>query len=170
MPRFGRFLSLLLLAFVFTAQPAAPAHAGFFGLLSGQHSAEKRKAELIRKNARDGARRERVAVAYLRVRHPLSRVRTQRELVDERGRPIVDRASNETRRFDAAVIGRFSGRVNRLYEITSSTASKRAQEDKTSRILHSKRAYIVDPDDGELRRVHTGWIFPTRIFTVRTGF
>lgn len=161
-----------LLFVVALSLPAQPAEAGLFSWLSGQSSRRSKHREQVRqlrKNQRDGARRETVVNAWLKVRHPLSRIQTQRTLVNKNGLPIVDRVTGETRRFDAAIIGP-TGRVVRLVEVTSRTASKTEQEAKTQRILKHGKAFIVDADDGKLRRVRSGWFFPTRISTLRTYF
>lgn len=162
-----RSLLALLLGLVL-ALGAQPAEAGVLRWLFGGKK-ENAQVRLLRKNQRDGARRESVATAWLRLRHPLSTVQTQRSLVDHRGQAIVDRPSGETRRFDAAIIGP-TGRVVRLVEITSRTAAKKEQEAKTARILKRGKTYVVDAESGKLHRVRQGWFFPTHIDTIRTPF
>jgi len=158
---------LLALALLFAAP--MPAEAGLLGWLRPAKESKRQKlTKQIRKNQKDGAFRETVVGFWLWLRHPMSRVEDQRVLVDGKGKPIVDKASGETRRFDSAVIGP-TGRLVRLVEVTSSTADKKAQEQKTRNILKKQKAYVASAD-GSLHRVRDGWFFPTRISTIRTPF
>jgi hypothetical protein len=159
-------LVLCLVAAVGFPRPA-DARAGLWARLVpwSRHAQQVRQ---IRRNARAGHRRERWARLGTRLRHPFCSVQTQRTLLDGRGRPIVDRVTGEARRFDLAVIAPF-GRVVELVEVTSRHASKTAQQAKTDRILGRarRRVFIQDQRTGALRRVRTGWLFPTRIRTAR---
>jgi hypothetical protein len=150
--------------------PAQPAEAGLWRWLSGaSRSKHAQQVRQIRKNQRDGARRETFVQAWLNVRHPFSKIQPQRTLVNKKGVPIIDRVTGEVRRFDFAVIGP-TGRLVRLVETTSRTASKTEQEAKTARILKHGKTFIIDARNDKLRRVRDGWLLPTHIGTIRTYF
>lgn len=157
-----RFLPIL--AFLLFSQHA---QAGWFKALFGLESAKEKKSRVIRKNAKRGAEREKIVAHHLTSKHFLSSIQNQPVLLNSKGKPAIDPQTKQSRRFDFAVITPF-GRVKRLVEVTSLSASKKAQRAKTERIFSRyKNLYIKDKRNGNLVKISKSGFLKTSQQTIR---
>ncbi|WP_160474152.1 RHS repeat-associated core domain-containing protein [Cupriavidus sp. SW-Y-13] len=93
------------------------------------------------KNAIEGARREDVFNASMRMKHPNATIQCQCYLRDAQGKSVKDPRTGERRRIDTAVIE--NGKAL-TFEVTSPTANKFDQLAKENRIIESGGKYISD--------------------------
>ncbi|GAA3075550.1 hypothetical protein GCM10010520_23320 [Rhizobium viscosum] len=105
-------------------------------------------AQQIVKNALDGRIRERMVEADLKAGNPNAIVQNQTLIVDKNGKKVLDPITNQGRRVDHVVIE--DGKVTRIVETTSPTASKTAQRLKEIAIRDSGGEYIKDRKTGKL--------------------
>lgn len=146
--------SIVALAVVAAAPPASARRSVLGSLWHGPGRKRTRQERLIRRNYRQGKRRERKVARRMRVRHPLSSIQRELVMVDRQGRALTDPETGETRRLDVVAISRLTGRVTHAVEVTSKTADKRAQKAKTRRILRRyKYVGIRDRRTGKWRRI-----------------
>ncbi len=99
------------------------------------------------KNAIEGARREDMFNALMRVKHPNATIQCQCYLRNAHGQSVKDPVTGERRRVDTAVI---EGGQAQTYEVTSMTADKDLQLAKEGRILQNSGTYIRDRSSGDL--------------------
>jgi hypothetical protein len=124
--------------------------------------APAREAQLAQfaHNREDGAAREVLVYAELRRLYPKREgysLIKQPYLRNRQGQILADEVTHEARRLDFAVVK--EGKVVQSVEVTSRTASKRAQLAKEERIREEGGNYIKHPRTGEMIR------FPRRIKT-----
>ena len=105
------------------------------------------RGALIRRNAAEGARRNEIAVAELRRRHPGAEILTERTLLDERGEVV--RAAHGGRRLDVVVVER--GQVVRVVEVTSPDHNKFAQLSREE-LVRDAGGNFIRGSDGRLLR------------------
>ncbi|MEI9903500.1 MAG: hypothetical protein WDN06_05600 [Asticcacaulis sp.] len=104
-------------------------------------AAEDMQAARMASNAADGVRRETTAVQAIAADNPSASVNTQTYLRDSSGNIAKDSVTGQGRRIDIAVAKNGSADT---YEVTSSTATKAAQQQKEDRILQNGGTYVRD--------------------------
>ncbi len=104
-------------------------------------AAEDMQAARMASNAADGMRREATAVQAIAADNPSALVNTQTYLRDSSGNIAKDPVTGQGRRIDIAVAKNGSADT---YEVTSSTATKAAQQQKEDRILQNGGTYVRD--------------------------
>jgi hypothetical protein len=103
------------------------------------------KEERIAKNNKEGKAREAKTTKELKEENPDSKVQNERYLRDKEGKIVKDPKTGEGRRIDHAVIK--DGKVTKLVETTSPTASKDKQVLKEQRIRSEGGTYIRDKEN-----------------------
>jgi hypothetical protein len=98
-------------------------------------------------NAVEGARREDVFNAAMKLKHPNATIQCQCYLRNAAGKSVKDPVTDERRRIDTAVIQ--DGKAQ-TFEVTSMTAGKDAQLAKEANIIGAGGTYIRDRSTGEL--------------------
>ena len=97
-----------------------------------------------------GAAREKKALELLRKEHPNADILSQRSLRDSQGSRLIDLLTGKGRRLDFVVVE--NGKVVKLVEVTSLSASKTAQLAKTARIRARWNPFVIG-QDGKLIRI-----------------
>lgn len=130
-----------------SAKKADGAGGGLSTGPSGHTGQSSSKADRVRKNQKDGARREEATERELKEQHPDASVQREQYLRDKDGNIVKDPLTGEARRVDHAVIK--DAKVVDLVETTSPTADKAVQIAKENRILEEGGAFIRDRTTGK---------------------
>lgn len=104
------------------------------------------KRDQVRKNKRNGTKREEATEKELKDQHPDASVQREQYLRDQDGNIVRDPLTGSARRVDHAVIK--DGKVVDLVETTSQTADKAGQIAKENRILNEGGTFIRDRTTG----------------------
>lgn len=110
--------------------------------------AKQVKKDQLKKNQKDGKRREKETEQELKEKYPDAKVENERYLRDENGKIVKDPLTGEARRLDHVVTQ--DGKVIDIVETTSSTVDKAAQLAKEGRIIENGGTFIRDRATREL--------------------
>ena len=105
------------------------------------------KRDQVRKNKRDGMRREKETEQELVEKYPDESVQREQYLRDKEGKILKDPLTGEARRVDHVVIK--DGKVIDMVETTSKSADKAGQIAKENRILESGGRFVRDRTTGQ---------------------
>lgn len=128
------------------AKSADNAGSGGHVKKSPEELAEAKK-EQVKKNKRDGAKREQATEDELKNQYPDASVQREQYLRDKDGNILKDPLTGEARRVDHVVIK--DGKVIDMVETTSKSADKAAQIAKENRILDAGGGYVRDRATGQ---------------------
>ena len=98
-------------------------------------------------NKVNGDAREAIALEHLKKQHPNATILKERYIRDVSGKSVRDVITNSRRRVDFVVIE--NGKVTGVYEVTSPTADKTAQDLKEERIRNKGEPVLKNPDEKE---------------------
>lgn len=114
-----------------------------------QEGEKNPKGEMI-KNKQDGLAREGQVEKQLQKENPNSTIISESYLRDKDGKIVKDPVTGEARRVDFVVVS--NGKVDKMVEVTSLTASKDKQMAKENRIRENGGQYIKD-NNGNLIKI-----------------